>query len=201
MRKPMTRRRFLKFPTAAGQEPDYYKWIEKGIAHFSGLGIEAHGIPIIARDDAHRLAKKLHEFNFYYFSGGNPSYLLDTLKDTPAWETMYTQFTQGATLIGSSAGAMVLGKMAWTRVYEFMNRGVLAPWEKGLGAVEFGIIPHYDTAQREFSREQWKTIHRLLPHGIPVIGIDENTAYIRLNGKWHVKGKGRVHKVQSPPGR
>ncbi|MEK7182629.1 MAG: Type 1 glutamine amidotransferase-like domain-containing protein [Patescibacteria group bacterium] len=66
-------------PTAAGQEPDYYKWIEKGIAHFSGLGIEAHGIPIIARDDAHRLAKKLHEFNFYYFSGGNPGYLLGPL--------------------------------------------------------------------------------------------------------------------------
>ena len=185
-------------PTAAGEEAKYYKWIEDGVKHFKNLGTHVVGIPILTRQQANdpKMAKSLQEFNFYYFSGGNPGYLLDTIKNTKCWEVIYRKFLQGATLVGSSAGAMILGKMVWTRVYDFVAGRTLKPWEEGLGIVEFGILPHYDFALREFSKDDWERIKINLPKGIKIIGIDEDTVYVRISGKWKVIGEGKVHEIQ-----
>ncbi len=185
-------------PTAAGEEKNYYKWIEDGVGHFKSLGVAVEGIELIKRQQAEsaEFAAKLTEFNFFYFSGGNPGYLLETIKNAKCWETIYRKFLQGATLVGSSAGAMIMGAAVWTRVYDFVAGKILKPWEVGLGIVDFGILPHYDFALREFSKDDWEKIKINLPKGVKIIGIDEDTAYIRISGKWQVMGEGKVHEIQ-----
>lgn len=183
-------------PTAAGEESDYDKWIKDGVGHFEKLGAEVYGVHLIKRWDAgdKGILKQLEDANFYYFSGGNPGYLLDTIKDTPAWKLIHSRFISGATLVGSSAGAMVMGKKVWARVYDF-RRGIAKPWEEGLGVVDFGVVPHYDYMQNNFSEEKLQLMEKNYPKDVPLVGIDEYTVYIQINGKWEARGKGQIHKL------
>ena len=186
-------------PTAAGLEPDYQKWISDGIKHFKKLGINATGIHLLNRTHAnnHELTNQLTKYNFVYFSGGDPGHLLDTLKGSLAWQIILNQYKKGATLAGSSAGAMVLGKMVWARVYDFINSGKIPPWEPGLNLVPFGVIPHYDAISKDFSPQQISQIKSSYPPKLKIIGIDENTAYIKISNTWKTLGEGTTHQNHS----
>lgn len=182
-------------PTAAGEEKAFSKWIEDGIKHFKKLGVEVDGINLINKKDAQdpNILKQLENFNFYYFSGGDPNYLLNVLKGSKAWDLIHERFNKGATLVGSSAGAMVFGKKVWAKVYDFDKKGILVPWEKGLGVVDFGILPHFNMIRHYFNENQLKQMESNYPKDINIVGIDEDTAYINMEGKWSVLGKGQVH--------
>lgn len=184
-------------PTAAGRESDYRKWIESGVAHFSSLGAETAGIDLIdpaSAADAGVLAQ-LAEFNFYYFSGGDPDHLLHVLKDSPAWQLIFSRYQSGqAVLAGSSAGAMVMGKLLWAKVYAYIDHARLLPWEAGLGLVDFGILPHYDTIQHDFTPDQTAKMQSVAPPDLELVGIDEGTAYINIDGVWTTYGAGQVHR-------
>ena len=41
-----------------------------------------------------------------YLSGGNPTFLTETLQDTPVWDAIRRTWQRGAGLAGCSAGAM-----------------------------------------------------------------------------------------------
>lgn len=182
-------------PTAAGEEKTFSKWIEDGVKHFKKLGAEVSGVNLITRDDANnpKILKQLEKFNFYYFSGGDPDYLLKVLKGSPAWDLIYKRYKKEAVLAGSSAGAMVFGKKVWAKVYDFDNKGILYPWEKGLGVVEFGILPHFNTIRKYFNDSKIKQMESIFPKDLKIVGIDEDTAYINMEGNWKVLGKGKVH--------
>lgn len=183
-------------PTAAGAEADYEKWIRDGEKHFKKLNSSALGIHLTNRKNANdaRIIKQLTSCNFFYFSGGDPGYLLDTIKDTKAWKIILQKYTKGAILAGSSAGAMVLGAMVWARVYEYERTGKLLQWEKGLDVVPFGVIPHFKYIQKQFNAKQKADLKRVMPKDVETIGIDENTAFIQFDGKWQIMGNGKVHR-------
>lgn len=75
-------------PTAAGLEDTVDSWINDGIAHFKKLDIPAKGVRLLNSEDAHskQTLEQLKDSNFFYFSGGDPGYLLDTIRDSPAWQ-------------------------------------------------------------------------------------------------------------------
>lgn len=172
-------------PVAAKKEHDYKKWIKRGIKHFRDLGIKAEGL-----DEE---VDKVDEFNIYYFSGGDPGFLLERLKGSDFWQKILNNFNKGAMIIGSSAGAMVMGKKVWGKVHDFIERGTKADWDEGLGVVNFGVIPHYDLVNKDFSKQQIKVMKEMFPTGIKLKGIDENTAYIKIGSKWETKGVGGVY--------
>src|SRR3989344_2038962 len=107
-------------PTAANLEPNWRKWVTDGVRHFSHLGVSAEGVNPLD-------PVKLKQFNFFYFSGGDPGHLLKSLKNTPVWKTILDLHKSGATLVGSSAGALVFGKTVWASVYKFINEGLILP--------------------------------------------------------------------------
>src|SRR5258708_6610027 len=108
--------RVVVLPTAAGLEdpssPD--RWARMGVEHFSGLGAPVQVAMILNRADAEdkRWRQMLEEADFYYFSGGNPQHVIDTMVGTPAWEIILRRHLAGAALAGCSAGAMAFG--GWT---------------------------------------------------------------------------------------
>jgi cyanophycinase-like exopeptidase len=177
-------------PTAAGKEGDssVNRWLNMGVQHFKELGAEVEPVRIVDRDSANDPCWEpiLEGADLIYFSGGDPSYLYETLKDSLAWAAAQRAWERGAIYAGCSAGAMILGK----RMPSFR----LAGTQEGFGVVPATfIVPHFDAIPGV-----WKPIvfglQRSLKKGERMIGIDEDTALIgKLNGDWIVKGKSRVH--------
>ncbi len=121
-----------------------------------------------------------------YFSGGDPGYLHETMKDSCAWRAAQRAWERGAIYAGCSAGAMILAR----RIPSFR----LAGTQEGFGIVPATyIVPHFDAIPGV-----WKPLifglQRQLKKGERMLGVDENTALIgTLGGEWVVKGKSKVH--------
>lgn len=185
-RKP----RVVCLPTAAGREGDRSidRWSSMGVEHFEKLGAEVVALPIINRNSANdeQFESVLENADMTYFSGGDPGYLYETMRDTCAWKAAQRAWQHGAVYGGCSAGAMILAK----RVPRFRLSGT----EAGFGIVpaEY-IVPHFNAIPGI-----WKpmlfALQKQLKNGQRLIGIDEDTALVgSLGGEWKVMGKSNVH--------
>lgn len=173
----------LVIPTAAAYEhPD--RLVEAAVRWFGELGTTVRSLPVLTRADALLPANVLPVAGArcIYLAGGSPMHLRSVLKDSPVWDALVTAWQGGATLAGSSAGAMVLcDPMVDPR------GGALT---LGLGLVEqLAVIPHHDSWSEDKAK---RTLH-IAPTGLPIAGIDERTALIRdPHGAWSVAGVGQV---------
>lgn len=181
--------RVVCLPTAAGREGDQSieRWSRMGIEHFKKLGAEVTALRIIDRASAddERFEPVLENADLIYFSGGDPGYLYETLKDTCAWRAARRAWDRGALYAGCSAGAMILGN----RIPSFR----LAGTQKGFGLVPAEtIVPHFDAIPAI-----WKPVvfalQKQLKDGQLMVGVDEDTALVgSLQGEWRVMGQGKV---------
>ncbi len=174
----------LIVPTAATNENPYVAG-ENGIRHFRRLGAAPEKLLIV--DDASaahfEMAHQLERYNLIYFTGGDPVYLLDTLRGSPAWEVVLRVHARGGLIAGSSAGAMALGGQMWR----------FDGWTPGLGLVpNVAVLPHHATLS-----VRWNAQHMLasLPSGVTLVGIDEATALLLPEGR--VLGAGQVTAYES----
>ncbi|HUD19343.1 MAG TPA: Type 1 glutamine amidotransferase-like domain-containing protein [Patescibacteria group bacterium] len=185
-------------PTAAGQERKWWKWVDDGTRYYEKLGISSIGIPLRTPSDAKKqsVIDVLGKANAYYFSGGDPGYVLSTIQDSPAWETIYSRFREGAALAGSSAGAMLLGSWIPANIRSvFFQDGKGPGWTKALGLVPYTIWPHFDWGLKTFKDKIERSMNEA-PEEVKTnwLGIDENTAVIwNGNEKPVVIGRGKAH--------
>jgi cyanophycinase len=190
--------RVALLPTASGLEPDGPTyWNELGLSHFKQLGVsDIRATRIIDRDSAaspEQLAL-LRDADFYYYSGGNPQHTIDTMHDSLAWEIIYSAYQHGAVLAGCSAGAMALG--AYTISIRQMMSGGQPDLVPSLGVVPNVIVfPHFDRMSNFIDSATFQTLLSTLPEGIVVVGVDENTALVRIQApsmddpaRWRVMG-------------
>lgn len=186
-----TRPRVAILPTASFPDGEdvFNRWAAQGVAHFGSLGAEVE--PVLVRDragaDDAASAQALGEADLIYLSGGRPGYLMQALGDTAVGRALLAAHDRGAVLAGCSAGAMVLA----ARAFDFRIRWVPWPlrWRRGFDLVpEALVIPHYDAWPEPMSA----LIALQAPHGSVVIGIDEDTAAVGLDGAWQVHGRSRV---------
>jgi cyanophycinase len=182
--------RVVCLPTAAGKEGEQSvnRWSNMGIQHFNKLGADVQALPIINRASADDVQYEsiLENADLIYFSGGDPGYLYETLKDTCAWYAANRAWARGAIYAGCSAGAMILAN----RMPSFR----LAGTQPGFGIVpaEF-LVPHFDAIPAI-----WKPVvfalQKQLKNGQYMIGVDEDTALVgSLGGEWKAMGKSKVH--------
>jgi cyanophycinase len=143
--------------------------------------------------------------DLYYFSGGNPEHLIETLRDTPAWQTIYSRYSQGAVLAGCSAGAMMLG--GYTLSIRSVIRGEAPRWLPAMGVVpEIAVMPHFDRVADFTGAEMFRAIIASAPENAVLIGVDEDTALVRavLDGEapsWRVMGHQTVSVFDGDGGR
>lgn len=169
---PGTPARVAIVPTASGLEGAVpFDWIARGVSHFTALGCVAVGVPILNRDDAdnpeHRAA--LAGADLIYLSGGNPRHLVASLAGSAAWEAIRTAWSGGATLAGSSAGAMALAELTVS------PRTAPPSWVPALGLLpEIGILPHYD----RFGSARTGPLSAVAPPHLTILGIDEDTTVL-----------------------
>ena len=173
----------LVLPTAAAYEhPE--RAVEWAQRWFASLGGRARGLAVLRRPDAEDEANaaEVRAARFVYLGGGSPLHLRSVLKDSPVWNALVDAWNDGATVAGSSAGAMVLtDPMVDPRGGAFTV---------GLGLCEqLAVVPHFDG----WSHDKAKRTLELAPPGLPIAGVDERTALIREgDGTWRVAGAGKV---------
>jgi cyanophycinase len=173
----------LVLPTAAAYEHPA-RAVEHARQWFESLGGTVQGLDVLRRKDAENEgnAAAVRAARFVYLSGGSPMHLRSVLKDSPVWDALVEAWDSGAVLAGASAGAMVLcDPMVDPRGGAFTL---------GLGLVEqVALIPHHE----EWDEDQARRTIELAPAGLPVVGIDTQTALIRdVDGSWRTEGAGRV---------
>jgi cyanophycinase-like exopeptidase len=191
--------RVALLPTASGLElgmPD--RWNTMGVEHFRGLGVGVTPVALLNRADAQdpQVVAALEGADFYYFSGGNPEYLLESLRDTPAWEAILSGYRRGAALAGCSAGAMMLG--SYTLSVRSVMRGQEPRWIPAMAVVPgIVIMPHFDRVADFAGQEMFRAILASAPEQAMLIGVDEDTALVRAHHDggdlaWRVLGRQTV---------
>lgn len=187
-RKP----RVVCLPTAAGREGDesVNRWSSMGLDHYQRLGAEVVALPIIDRESADnsQFESALEEADLIYFSGGDPTYLYQTMQGSRAWIAAQKAWTCGAIYAGCSAGAMILAK----QIPNFRLPGSKPASGFGVMPATF-VFPHFDAIPAPFN-----VMINLLRGGLKekelALGVDENTALVgKTGGEWKVMGAGKVH--------
>ncbi len=167
-------------PTAAAAEnPDLAA--ANGIKHFRSLGAEPYAVSIhdAATANDERLVNELRHADIVYFTGGNPTHLLESLKGSAAWSCLLELRQQGVILAGSSAGAMVLGERM-----SYGGRDM-----DGLALLPcIVVLPHFERT----SEERVERLRSSLPPNLAILGIAGATGCVRHEGEWLVEGPGEV---------
>ena len=199
--------RVVVIPTASALElgmPE--RWNSMGVGHFRALGAEVAPVLLLTRDDAQdeRILADLRGADLYYFSGGNPEHVIETLRDTPAWQIIRDAYAAGAVLAGCSAGAMMLGD--YTLSVRAVIRGQPPRWLPGLGiAPGIVLMPHFDRVADFAGAEMFRAILAAAPPGATLVGVDEDTALIHIPGateqRWRVSGRQTVSVFDRQGGR
>ena len=121
-----------------------------------------------------------------YLSGGDPTYLAQTLRGSALWDAVRAAWEGGASLAGCSAGAMAL--TGWVPSFRLLHREA----DPGLGLLpHLRVFPHFD---RMLGRVPDLVRRAVLPaaEGVTVLGIDEETALVGGPERWTVEGRRSV---------
>jgi cyanophycinase len=175
--------------TAAGrQRPELA--IANAVRWFASLGLAVEELPATRRSDAKDSANaaRARQGRFFYLVGGDPGLVPKTLAGTPLWEAIAEAWRTGAALAGSSAGAMALGE--WTLVRERMPGDDRRRYLPALGLVpRLAVLPHFET----FGHRWVESAERAAPRSdVVLLGVDERTAALHVDGAWRALGDGGV---------
>jgi cyanophycinase len=188
--------RVAVLPTASGLEEaeSPARWARMGVEHFTRLGAKVAAVPILNRQNAQdsNMLAVLEAADFYYFSGGNPMHLIETMRDTPAWEIIARRHRRGAALAGCSAGAMAI--CGQTSRFRGLRDDDAPEWTPALGVLpQLIVVPHYDRIASFIGQEATDRLVRNVPEGSTLLGIEEDTALVRLEDEvWWVMGRRTV---------
>lgn len=162
---------------------------------FKALGVE--DVQRLALDDrasAHQseLQTEILQANGIFMSGGDQSKLMDTLWDTPAYQSLHQSFHMNRCCIGgTSAGAAVMSRHMIAQ-----GPAVLRPSKEavdtdiGLGLLSQAVVDQHFSERRRLAR--LLSTLALRPDLLGV-GIDEDTALVIERGEAiEVIGKGTV---------
>jgi cyanophycinase-like exopeptidase len=160
-----------------------------GVEHFARLGALAEPVGILVREDAFDLQwlPLLEAADFIYFSGGSPQHVVQTLENSPAWDVIRARHAAGAALAGCSAGAMAFGALT-LQPRALRRRGPgdddasrVPNWYPALGLLDrLIVLPHFDRMASHMGRETLALLSASVPVGMTLIGVDEDTALVRV---------------------
>ncbi len=175
----------LVIPTAAAFE-NPARAADNGVRHFESLGADASPLMALNHDDAMDtgIAAEVESADVVYLTGGNPSHLLETLRDSLLLNSIQSRLERGGVLAGSSAGAMVMG--SWMRFRE---------WRRTLGiAAGIATLPHHERADPDTVLGELQSAPDDLT---AVFGIDGRAGALSGPDGWTALGTGRVTVYQS----
>ena len=170
-------------PTAAAFE-NPQRAAANGVRHFNSLGADAFAIDLTDRIGAEdpAVVDQIAGADVIYFTGGNPDHLLSVLSDSPFLDAVIAAGQRGVLLVGSSAGAMVMG--------ERMRRPSSPQGIEALSLVPgVMVLPHHERSSTSVVSDQVSAIGE---SGLTVLGIDGATGALLDSQRTTVLGAGHV---------
>jgi cyanophycinase len=183
----------IRVITAASGDPEGVWQSYQNV--FQALGVEdVQRLAIDDRDSAHAapLQDEILRADGIFMSGGDQSKLMDTLWDTPAYQSLHKSFHLNRCCIGgTSAGAAVMSRHMIAQ-----GPAVLRPSKEavdtdiGLGLLSQAVVDQHFSERRRLARLLSTLAMRPDLLGL---GIDEDTAVVIERGEaLEVIGKGTV---------
>lgn len=173
----------LVLPTAGAYEQPQ-RLVDAAVAYFAAFDVPVRGLDVLARADAldpHN-AEAVRVSRCIYLVGGSAMHARSVLVHSPVWEALVAAFEDGATVIGSSAGAQVLCDPM------IDERG--GAFTIGLGLIDRVAVI---TERNRWSEDALHRTRELSAPDLVVLGVDEATAAIRdPDGTWRAEGVGVV---------
>lgn len=174
-------------PTAAARQgPD--RAVAHAQAWFRQFHLELAELRVLKRGDAmsSQLAERARTGRFFYLVGGDPGLVAQVLRGSAVWRAMFAAWRDGASLAGSSAGAMALCSHTLVRAV-WPNRFNRRPADAlGLLAAT-AVLPHYDAFG-----SRWVESAQTAAPELTLLGIDERSAAVWRDGTWRAMGPGAV---------
>ena len=147
---------------------------DNAVRHFSALGAPDVQVAPDVREDPAGALSALREARLLVLPGGSPTRLLEVLRSTAVGNLVAERLADGAVVMGSSAGAMVL--CAWTVLPD--RAGPDGPAVvPGLGLVDrLLVLPHWTGAS---NRTDWlQAVRRTVPPDVLVVGLPEQSGVL-----------------------
>jgi len=145
--------------------------------------------------------------NVFFAGPGSPTYAVRHLKGSLAWWILVARHRMGSALVLASAAVVAAGTYTLP-VYEIYKVGQDLHWQDGLDLLApynlpVVFVPHWnnteggadlDTSHCFVGQQRFERLRRLLPSGIPIVGLDEHTTLtVELaDGQCRVSGVGAV---------
>ncbi|CAN5685200.1 hypothetical protein BH24ACT4_BH24ACT4_24660 [soil metagenome] len=172
---------FVVLPTGAAYEHPQ-RLVGLATERFAALGLAVRGLDVLSRPDAMdgETAATVRAARFLYLAGSSPMHMRSVLKETPVWDAAVAAWHDGAILVGSSAGAMVLcDPMVDPRGGAFtVGLGLLA---------NVTVVTGFDT----WSEDAVHRTRALSPPDLVIVGVAAGSALVRdPDGTW--RGVGAV---------
>jgi len=171
----------VTFPTAAGLESEerLKYWENLATNHFKFLSVDHINFNARNRNDLNskEVLDAVSNANFIYFSGGNPSHLYSSIKDSLFENEMKSLLNRNGILAGCSAGAMI-----------FANKMIKG---SGLGYINNSIvIPHYGESFYSWISNTVKLLNR---GKYKLICLEKNTYFCINNENIEIVGENNIH--------
>lgn len=191
--------RYVQLATAAAPEGEasLRRWHRLGAEAAQRLGVEQVVVDVRTRADADdaAMAALVEGAGLIYLSGGNPTFLAQTLADSAVWRAIHAAWLSGASLAGCSAGAMALA--GHVPNFRHPRHGGVP----GLGVVpDIRVMPHFDR-MAGWLPDFALSLATAARHA-HVIGIDEDTALVgepSSGERWEFHTQGRQHAWEVGP--
>jgi peptidase E len=181
--KLKTRPNVLTLPTAAGKESSdrINYWCDLATTHFSKFDVDHKNIKALKHNDFfdEELLEATKSANFIYFSGGNPTYLYEAIKDTPFFKELINTHKNGGIIAGCSAGAMIMGeKMIKGYGFNLINNVI--------------VIPHYGESFYSWVTNTVKLLNR---GNYKLLCLEKDTYFTLNEDHIEIIGSNNIHLI------
>jgi cyanophycinase len=187
--------RIVTLPTAAADDgpgvPEQRAKIALDFLAGIGAQVEAAMVLDKASANAPQMVAKVANATWIHLQGGQPPILRSILEGSAVWETILERHQEGVLLVGSSAGAVILGEHAFSprRPFPPDLKDVVFDPMPGFNLLPgVAVGPHFNAVPPELMAQ----FDALMPSEATLVGVDEKTGLLGQGGQWEVIGAGRV---------
>lgn len=190
--KPAKDIRVAFVPTAANVVARKKNWLIEDMNRFNKIFPYIDIVDPTAIRESEWKAR-LDAADIIVISGGNPFYLLYSMKKT-GFDDFLKKYLDKKVIVGISAGSMVMGKFLAIEPKKESREYLLDKEQTGLGLADFSLIPHMNSEDKEVTRDTVEEQSKIF-EGI-LYGIDNDTAIVVEDDKTEVVSEGEWEKFE-----
>ena len=189
--KPVAGLKLAFIPTAANVEVDDKHWLIDDYNHCLRAGLELDIVDISALS-ADQWRPRLEQADILLFGGGNTFHLMHWMNKSRL-VGLLTELLATRIYVGISAGSCIVGSTIRNPVQDLFDEDYHLDVTKGLGLVDFQIVPHLNSPY--FSKIRADEI-KLAATGLgqTIYALDDQSAVLVDNGQIELTSEGVWYK-------